>query len=86
MQASGLNVLSAQEVRDALIHVLGWEVSSKLPTEDELGLMILAQTKADEAAADASSQATQDQSNPSYGDNSNRQDAGGQHAYNPDNG
>lgn len=88
VQAAGLNVLSAQEVRDALVDILGWEVGTKLPTEEELGLMILAQTKAEEQAdkaADAASQATDDQADPSYGDNSNRKDAGGQHEYNADN-
>jgi hypothetical protein len=83
VQAAGLNVLSAQEVRDMLIDILDLQVGSKLPTEEELGLMILAQTKADEQAA-ADDQA-QDEMAPSYSDNSNRQDAGGQHAYNPDN-
>ena len=73
VSAAGLNVLSAQEVRDELIEILNLQVGSTLPTEEELGLMVLAQTKADEQMTD------------SYGDNSNRLDAGGQHAYNPDN-
>lgn len=80
--ASGKNVLSAQEVRDALLKALGIEASSKLPTEEELGLMILDQIKAEEQAAD---NPAQDQSQPSYGDNSGRENVGA-HEYDPTDG
>lgn len=73
--ASGLNVLSAQEVRDALVKALGLEVGTKLPTEEELGLLILEQKKAEAADNQA-----QDETQQSYGDNSTREDIG-QHEY-----
>lgn len=83
--AAGMNVLHAEEVRDLLIKALDLETGKGLPTEAELGLLILAQIKADEAAEKAENNA-QDQLDPSYGDNSNRDDAGGAHAYDPTDG
>lgn len=83
VQAAGLNVLSAQEIRDELVDILELQVGTKLPDEEALGLTILALTKAKEQTSDNQAQ---DEMSPSYGDNSNREDAGGQHAYNPDNG
>lgn len=74
--AAGKNVLSAQEVRDALVKALHLEVGTKLPTEDELGLMILEQKKAEEAADNQA----QDEMQPSYGNNGTREDIG-QHEY-----
>lgn len=80
--AVGLNVLHATEVRDLIKNVWGIENDNDLPTEGELGLMILGQKKADEQAAQAPDQAggTFDFQNPSNSDNSLR-DIEGQHDY-----
>ena len=75
-QASTLNVLHAEEIREMLVEILNIETEKGLPTEEELGLLILAQQKKDEA----NSNANPDSSNPSYGDNTNRDDVG-QHEY-----
>lgn len=75
-----MNVLSAQEVRDLFVAILGLPDDGKLPTEEELGLMYSlakAEAEAATAAKDAARDATAD---PSNGDNGAR-DAVGQHAY-----
>ena len=77
-QAGTLNVLHAEEVRELITKILNIETDKGLPTEEELGLLILAQKKSEEQ----NSNANPDSSNPSYGDNSNRDTlAGGQHEY-----
>ena len=84
-QASSLNVLHADEVREMLVKLLNLETDKGLPTEEELGLLILAQKKSEEQSG--GDNATPDYADPSYGDNSNRSDLnGGQHEYNADNG
>ena len=84
------NVLYPEEVRAVLVKALGIQDahSDKLPTEKDLGLLILAakqaEKQADKAAAvqkSALSQKNKAQGDASYGDNSNRADAGGQHTY-----
>lgn len=85
-QAASLNVLSAQEVRDELIKALHLDTSEALPTEEELGLLILAQTKAEEAADKAATEKPE-YAQDSYGDNDNRAgEKGGAHAYDPTDG
>lgn len=71
-----MNVLSAQEVRDLFVAILGLQEGEGLPTEEDLGLMhSLAKQEAEDA------QAAKDKSaDPSYGDDSNR-NAVGQHEY-----
>ena len=71
-----MNVLSAQEVRDLFVAILGLQEGEGLPTEEDLGLMhSLAKQEAEVA------QAAKDKSaDPSYGDDSNR-NAVGQHEY-----
>jgi hypothetical protein len=90
-QAAGLNVMSAEEIRALLLKAFDIETEAGVPTEKELGNLILAITQAKEQA-DAALKATADAAakqpdtnNPSYGDNSHRSDAG-QHAYAPNNG
>lgn len=75
-QASTLNVLHAEEVRDLVKNILDIDTDLDLPTEAELGLLILAQKQ----KAEGNSNANPDSSMPSYGDNSNREDVG-QHEY-----
>lgn len=92
MLAMASNVLSAQEIRDLLVVAFDLKTDAGLPTEEELGLLILAQKKAEEAQAKADAQAekvansAKQQTDPSYGDNSNRDDAGGAHEYDPTDG
>ena len=79
-QAASLNVLSDKEVRIMVKEILNLDATDEPPTEEELGLLILAQKNASENA-------NPDSSNPSYGDNSNRDDLkGGQHEYDPSDG
>ena len=93
-QAAGLNVMSAEEIRALLLKAFDIETETGVPTEKELGNLILAITQAKEqadaaakATADAAAAAAKqpDTNNPSYGDNSHRSDMG-QHAYAPNNG
>lgn len=82
-QASTLNVLHAQEVREMIVDILGLDPELDLPTEEELGLLILDQN----VKAEGNSNANPDSSNPSYGDNTNRSDLkGGAHEYDPSDG
>lgn len=77
-----MNVLSAEEVRELIVYILGIETDKGIPTEEELGNLILSMKKDQEAKA----QAVQDKSaDPSYGDNSNR-DSVGAHEYDPTDG
>lgn len=84
-QASSLNILHAQEVRDMIVEILDLDTDKGLPTEEELGLLILAQTKTEEQAQD--SNAKPEYANDSYGDNTNRSDLkGGAHEYDSSDG
>ncbi|ALY08381.1 portal protein [Arthrobacter phage Amigo] len=82
--AMSANVLHAQEVRDYLVSALGIDNDNKLPTEEELGLLILAAKQAEEQADKAAAaKANQPASaNPSYGDHENR-DVEGARQYEP---
>lgn len=75
--AMAANVLHAQEVRDYIVDALGLDNDLELPTEEELGLLILAINKeaeaAEKAAADAEKLAS---ANQSYGDHENRDQVG----------
>ena len=83
VQAAGLNVLSAEEVREMILHAFDIDADSGVPTEEQLGNLILAmkhaQEQADKAAelkakADAQNGGKPDYANPSNGDNSHRED------------
>jgi hypothetical protein len=80
VQAAALNVFSAEEVRDMLIHAFDLDLESGVPTEEQLGNLILQMTKqAEQAEKDAELKAKAaeqpDNYNPSNGDNSYRSDA-----------
>jgi hypothetical protein len=80
VQAAALNVFSAEEVRDMLIHAFDLDLDSGVPTEEQLGNLILQMTKqAEQAEKDAELKAKAaeqpDNYNPSNGDNSYRSDA-----------
>lgn len=81
VQASALNVFSAEEVRDMLIHAFDLDLDSGVPTEEQLGNLILAMKHAQEQAdkdAELKAKAAAEQPdnyNPSNGDNSHRSDA-----------
>lgn len=82
--ATGTNVLHAEEVRDLLKVILGLRNDKKMPTEKELGNLILAAKQAERTAAKADKVKAKDtgadQMDASYGDNSYRDDVGS-HAY-----
>lgn len=82
VQIAALNIMSAEEIRDLALKAFGIETDAGVPTEEELGNLILAMKQAEEQAQmQADAKANQpDTANPSYGDNSHRSDAG-QHAY-----
>lgn len=80
--AMGANVLHDQEVRDYLVNALGIDNKNKLPTEEELGLLILQLTKNEEQAAEAAKVKQDASANPSYGDHENR-DVEGARQYEP---
>jgi hypothetical protein len=81
VQAAALNVFSAEEVRDMLIHAFDLDLDSGVPSEEQLGNLILQMTKqAEQAEKDAELKAKAaaeqpDNYNPSNGDNSYRADA-----------
>lgn len=83
MLAKSSNVFSAQEIRDLLVAAFDVKSEADLPTEEELGLMILEQKKAEEAQEKSDAEAAAaEQNKPSYGDNTNRDElAGGQNEY-----
>jgi len=79
------NVLHAQEVRDYIVTALGIDNDNKLPTEEELGLLILAAKQAAEQADKAAAAKAAEKpasANPSYGDHENR-DVEGARSYEP---
>lgn len=87
MLAAASHVLSAEEVRELLVAAFHLNTDADLPTEEELGLLILEQVKAEEQQAqaveqqqNAAEQKAAEQNSPSYGDNTNRSEIG-QHAY-----
>lgn len=69
------NVLHAQEVRDYIVTALGIDNDKELPTEEELGLMLLTMQKEAEAADKAAAEKAQS-ADPSYGDHQNREEEG----------
>ena len=76
---AALNVLHAQDVRDYVIEALGIDNDNQLPTEEELGLLILAIKKEQEAADKAAAEAkelAQQSARESYGDHENREQEG----------
>lgn len=83
-QAAALNVMSAEEVRALLVKAFDLDPTSGVPSEEQLGNLILAMKhaaeQADKAAAlkaktDAqSANGKPDYTNPSNGDNSHRED------------
>lgn len=90
VMATGTNTLHAEEVRDMLKIILGIRNNNKMPTEKELGNLILAAKQAERQAKKAEGTGTAkqtgaDQMNPSYGDNSNREDVSS-HEYDPTDG
>lgn len=87
VQALPLNLLSAKEVRKMLEDAFGLDPADKLPTEEELGLMLAANTTAGKEQAALAKEGALNQnprqnpgvkqpatSNPSNGDNSYRKD------------
>lgn len=86
MLAKDSMVLSAQEIRDLLVAAFDLHTDDELPTEEQLGLLILEMQKAAEAKerADAA-KAAQAQNSNSYGDNTNRDEVGA-HEYDPTDG
>jgi hypothetical protein len=71
------NVLHDQEVRDYIVEALGLDNDNKLPTEEELGLLILEMNKQAEAAEKAATEkAKLASANASYGDHQNREQEG----------
>lgn len=81
--AMSANVLHDQEVRDYLVAALGIDNKNELPTEEELGLMILEMKKQQEQQEKAASEkAKLASANPSYGDHQNR-DIEGARQYEP---
>lgn len=84
-QASTLNVLHAEEVRELLKVILNLQTDKDLPTEEELGLLILAQKQEEKQAQNDN--ANPDSSDPSYGNNDNRDTlSGGAHEYDSSDG
>ena len=87
--AADTNMLHADEVRELLKDILGLRNDLDAPTEKELGNLILAAKQAERTAkkADAATakQSGAEQMQPSYGDNSNRDDVGA-HEYDSSDG
>ena len=81
--AAGLNVLYPDEVREFALEALDVrDEHGSVPTEKQLGILNLAATQSQRATNDAQ-RAADKQTDLSYGDNSNKADAGGAHAYDP---
>ena len=85
--AAGTNTLHAEEVREMFKVILGIHTDKGLPTEKELGNLILAAKQAERTAAKTASAKNSgaNQMDPSYGDNSNRDDVSA-HTYDPTDG
>lgn len=81
VQAAGLNLLSAEEVREMILHAFDIDTDTGVPTEEQLGNLILAMKHAQEQADKAAELKAKEQAggkpdyaNPSNGDNSHRED------------
>ena len=76
MSALSANVLHDKEVRDYIVEALGIDNDNDLPTEEELGLLILDIQKEEAAAEAAAEQEKLASARESYGDHENREQVG----------